>query len=70
MPAIKPSNESEWIDASGRLTQGKRHRGKLVEDVAREDPGYLHWVLEDARDLSDEDASIIKANLYFRDRRR
>jgi hypothetical protein len=50
----------EWLDAAGRFLFGK-HQGELAERVAREDPRYLSWVLEDVEDLGENEREILEA---------
>lgn len=43
--------------------------GDTVERVAKDDPGYLRWILSNMEDISEEDRDIIEAALTFRNRR-
>ena len=66
MPLAKfniPANSSDWIDESGRMTRGK-HRGSLLETVARDDPDYLQWVM-DLDDTSVSERRIIATSLKY-----
>jgi DNA polymerase-3 subunit epsilon len=33
-----------WLDGEAICNFGKKHRGRKLQDIAREDPGYLSWV--------------------------
>ena len=33
-----------WLDGEVICNFGKKHRGRKLQDIAREDPGYLSWV--------------------------
>lgn len=45
--------DPDWIDNEGRLIQSDqgplfgfgKHNGRLLKDLAEEDPGYLEWIL-------------------------
>lgn len=58
------------IDDSGSLLFGKKHFGEDVNDIAKEDPEYLKWMLTSVDQLSDEDIEIINAALRFNRRGR
>jgi hypothetical protein len=57
----------DWLDDAGRLALGK-YRGQSVEDVARDDPSYLRWVVAEVEDVSDGDRAVIEAALRYRGR--
>lgn len=50
-----------WIDAAGKLIRGK-WGGTAVEEVAREEPSYLRWIVS-STNVCDEDALIIEEHL-------
>ncbi len=58
-----------WLDDDGAFRIGK-HRGELVEDVARSDASYLRWILENVESIDDDERSIIEAHLNWRRNRR
>lgn len=58
----------EWLDDDGLFLFGKC-QGYHVEDVARDDPGYLHWILENVEDIYHEDRDVIETAIQFRKRR-
>lgn len=37
-----------------------KHEGKTVEEVAKSKPGYLHWMLKDVTELSDEQRAFLE----------
>jgi len=59
-----PDPSYGWIDDDGRLTKGK-HKGLLVETVARDNPSYLEWIM-DLPDTSVEEKRIIATQLNMR----
>lgn len=61
----------EWLDSSGYFVFGKYGppNPASVDDVAKEDPSYLRWILENVEDIDHEDRDIIEAALQFRKRR-
>jgi hypothetical protein len=69
-----------WLDDSGRFLFGKygparstirNEPGDQVIDVAKRDPSYLRWVLENVDDMDDEDRKVIEVALeHFGGRRR
>lgn len=48
----------DWLNKSGAFKFGK-HKGQLAEDVAKSDPGYLEWIVNECEDVSDEDREIL-----------
>jgi hypothetical protein len=58
-----------WLDNDGVFLIGKC-KGEVVEDVARDDPSYLEWIVDKADRVSDEDRETIEAALQFRNYRR
>lgn len=58
------SGGKEWLDPSGCFRWGK-HAGEEVEAVAKDDPGYLRWVMEQD-DCDDGDREVMRAALRFR----
>ncbi len=44
------------------FAKGKQHRGKLLSEVAREDPSYLHWMLR-LSDLPEDTSQIVRKAL-------
>lgn len=58
----------EWLNDDGLFLFG-RCQGEHVEDVAREDPGYLRWILESVEDIHYEDRDVIETALKFRNRK-
>ena len=50
----------ECLDSEGCLLFGK-HKGETAESVARSDPAYLSWLLENIEDLDEGDAEILEA---------
>lgn len=60
--------DNEWLDDDGCFLFGKC-KGESVEDVAREDPSYLRWILENAEDIHHEDRDVIETALQFRKRK-
>lgn len=63
-----PVSAREWLDGDGNFLFGKC-KGESVEDIAREDPSYLRWILENVEDIDHEDRDVIEATLQFRKRR-
>jgi len=59
------SRNREWLDVDGSFLFG-RYKGKTVEQVRREDPGYLHWILDSVEDICAGDQEIIEAALAWR----
>lgn len=60
----------DLIDDAGRLQFGNKHRGSDVNDIAADDPNYLHWMLDNVDDLSEDDREVIRAALMFAKRTR
>lgn len=58
------------IDDAGRLQLGHVHRGEDINDIAIDDPGYLHWMLNNVDDLTEEDREIIRVALIYAKRGR
>lgn len=58
----------EWFDNDGYFKFGK-WEGESVESVAREDPSYLCWILENVDDIFHEDRDVIETALQFRKRK-
>lgn len=61
----------EWLDSGGYFLFGKYGppNPAPVEDIAREDPSYLKWILETVEDIHHEDRDVIETALQFRKRR-
>lgn len=61
----------EWLDNNGYFIFGKYGgpNPAAVEDVAREDPSYLRWILENVEDIYYEDRDVIETALQFRKKR-
>lgn len=59
--------DKTWLDDSGAFLFGK-HEGELAEDVAKEDPGYIKWILQSVDDISEEDSTTLDALLRYRGR--
>ena len=57
-----------WLNDDGDFRFGKC-QGDNVETVAREDPSYLCWILENVEDIHHEDRDVIETALNFRKRR-
>lgn len=62
---------SEWLDSDGYFIFGKygEPNPASVEDVVREDPSYLRWILESVEDIHHEDRNVIETALQFRKRK-
>lgn len=60
----------DLIDDSGRLQFGRAHRGEDINDIAADDPSYLHWMLNSVEDLTEDDREVIRAALLFAKRTR
>ena len=58
-----------WVDDDGTLLFGK-HRGDLIEDVARDDASYLRWLVDTVEDMDESDRDAIAATLAYRHRGR
>lgn len=67
-----PVQSREWLDSDGCFVFGKYGppNPASVEDVAREDPSYLRWILENVEDIDHEDRDIIEVALQYGNRRR
>jgi hypothetical protein len=52
----------EWLNPDGEFRFGK-HEGEPLSRVRRDDPGYLHWIIETVEDITDEDRAIIETAL-------
>jgi hypothetical protein len=52
----------EWLNVEGNFIFGK-HRGEFVGAVARTDPDYLEWILNNIEpiDIDHEDRQIIES---------
>lgn len=57
------NNSTEFLDDKGCFKFG-RHQAHTIEYVARNDPGYLKWII-DKTDCCDEDVQIIEASLHL-----
>jgi len=57
-------NGKDWLSSDGSFLFGK-YRFALVEDIARDDPGYLRWILDNVEDISDEDRIVIETTLQY-----
>lgn len=55
----------DWLDSKGDFLFGK-YKGKSLEDVRDDDPGYLRWIIDTVEDISDEDQEIIETILRLR----
>lgn len=55
----------DWLTESGEFCFGK-HAGEYVEDVARTDPEYLRWVVQEVERISDEDREVLATHLARR----
>ncbi len=55
----------DLIDNAGRLQFGKAHHGEDINDIAADDPGYLHWMLNNVDDLTEDDREVIRVALQF-----
>lgn len=69
------SYSREWLDSSGRFMFGKygptsHDDGELAEDVAREDPSYIRWIVNDVEDISDDDREVLSQYLTYASRSR
>jgi hypothetical protein len=59
----------DWLDADGAFIFGKYGRsglhnsisGSTATAIARRDPDYIRWILENATDISNEDYRILEA---------
>lgn len=60
----------DLIDDTGCLQFGKAHRGSDINDIAADDPSYLHWMLNNVDDLSEDDREVIRVALQFAKRTR
>lgn len=65
--AMSSSTGKNWLDSDGYFIFGK-YKGISIEDVVREDPGYIKWIVNDAEDISDEDREIMSQHLKYRGR--
>lgn len=68
---MKVKESREWLDSGGYFIFGKYGgpNPASVEDVARTDPSYLRWILENVEDIHHEDRDVIETSLQFRKRR-
>lgn len=58
-----------WLDKSGCFLFGK-HEYRMPEDVMRDDPEYIRWVVEEVEDVDEEDREVLSACLAYRGRGR
>lgn len=63
-PAI---DQKDFLSESGTFLFGK-HKGELAENVARDDPGYVQWIVRECEDCSDEDREVLSSLLTYRER--
>jgi hypothetical protein len=61
------SMSKEWLDDSGRFLFGK-HEGETLERVAKEDLGYLRWIIETVDNIDEYDREAIEAVLRLKRR--
>jgi len=62
--------EPDWIDDEGRLIQSEqgpliafgKYNGRSLRDLAREDPGYLQWIL--SQDFSAQVKGLVDGALH------
>lgn len=60
-----PSASRDWLDSGGRFKFGK-YRGSLAEDIARDDPQYIQWIVDKVEDISEDDREILSQLLAYR----
>lgn len=56
----KKSVSKPWLDDSGRFLFGM-YKGKLAEDVAKSDRGYVRWIVDSVEDCDEGDREILSA---------
>ncbi len=61
----EPQVGRAWIGESGEFLFGK-YQDDLAEDVARRDPAYVCWVVNEVENVSDEDRNILSLLLARR----
>jgi hypothetical protein len=47
---MKHNYRKDWLDSSGRFVFGK-YAGELAYSIARRDPSYLRWIVDEVEDL-------------------
>lgn len=61
------STSRDWLDSGGRFRFGK-YRGSLAEDIAKDDPQYVQWIVDTVEDIFDDDREILSQLLAYRSR--
>lgn len=54
---IDAEGKFEWVDGEAVCTFSKDNKGRLLKDIAAENPGFLTWILD--RDFSPEVKDIV-----------
>jgi len=58
-------SDKDWLDSRGNFLFGK-YKGKSLEDVRDDDPGYLRWIVQEVEDISEDDREIIETIVRLR----
>jgi hypothetical protein len=58
-----------WLDSGGFFLFGK-YKNSLAEDIAKDDPSYVKWIVESVEDICEEDREMLSQLLTYRNRRR
>lgn len=56
-----------WLDPSGYFLFGK-YKNALAEDIAKDDPSYVRWIVQDVEDISEEDREVLSQLLRHKGR--
>lgn len=56
-----------WLDFGGYFLFGK-YRNGLAEDIAKDDPSYVKWIVNDVEDICEGDREILSQFLTYRKR--
>jgi hypothetical protein len=56
-----------WLDSGGYFLFGKYKNG-LAEDVAKDDPSYVKWIVETVEDICEDDREVLSQLLTHRRR--
>jgi hypothetical protein len=56
-----------WLDSDGYFLFGK-YKNSLAEDIAKDDPSYVKWIVSDVEDICEEDREVLSQLLVYRRR--
>ncbi len=59
---MSTNDTREWISSSGLFRFGK-HKDEPIEEVLKDDPRYIQWIIDEVENIDEGDRSMLSTLL-------